>query len=98
MEPIPVPSPIHYELLLRLLERQTLPAIALGDRDLRDLREQVQAIIVMLRKAQAMQRQFQDACDRKNIATSPRWSLNETEALPYDGFSDDRDPHIIKKY
>lgn len=47
MEPIPLPSHIHYELLLQLLERQTILAVE----QMPSQREQVKQIIVTLRKA-----------------------------------------------
>jgi Family of unknown function (DUF5340) len=71
---IPIPSHIHYELLLQLLERQTLPAIAQSDRA---SREQIQSAIVMLRKALALQKQFESFCEQQSIPTSYRWSLND---------------------
>jgi Family of unknown function (DUF5340) len=74
VENIPIPSHIHYELLLQLLERQTLPAIAQSDRT---SREQIQSAIVMLRKALALQKQFESICEQKSIPTAYRWSLNE---------------------
>jgi hypothetical protein len=37
MEPIPLPSPIHYELILQLLERQTMTSLGQNE----DLRNQV---------------------------------------------------------
>jgi hypothetical protein len=71
---IPIPSHIHYELLLQLLERQTLPAIAQSDRA---SREQIQSAIIMLRKALASQKQFESSCEQQGTPTSYRWSLNE---------------------
>ncbi len=79
MEPIPLPSHIHYELLLQLLERQTMRSI---DRN-HVLREQVQELIVSLRKAASQQRQIEESCQRSNLKIDYRWSLNEaTEAVP----------------
>ena len=79
MEPIPLPSHIHYELLLQLLERQTMRSI---DRN-HVLREQVQELIVSLRKAASQQRQIEESCQRSNLAIDYRWSLNEAkEAVP----------------
>ncbi|WP_198013405.1 DUF5340 domain-containing protein [Thalassoporum mexicanum] len=77
MEPIPIPSHIHYELLLQLLERQTLPAIDLSDRV---ARENIQNTIIMLRKALVLQKQFEENCEHRGIATTYRWSLNEANA------------------
>lgn len=74
MDRIPIPSHIHYELLLQLLERQTLPAIAQSDRV---AREQIQSAIIMLRKALASQKQFEGLCEQQGIPTTYRWSLNE---------------------
>jgi hypothetical protein len=78
VEPIPIPSHIHYELLLQLLERQTLPAIDLADKS---ARENIQNAIIMLRKALVLQKQFEETCEHKGIATTYRWSLNEVGAV-----------------
>jgi hypothetical protein len=77
VEPIPVPSHIHYELLLQLLERQTLPSIDLTDKT---ARENIQTTIIMLRKALVLQKQFEENCEHRGIPTTYRWSLNETGA------------------
>ncbi|MCS6958522.1 MAG: DUF5340 domain-containing protein [Pseudanabaenaceae cyanobacterium SKYGB_i_bin29] len=71
---IPLPSPIHYELLLQLLERKTLSA--LPSKDIA-AREQIQNIIIMLRKALSLQKQFEANCAQERIPTTHRWSLNE---------------------
>jgi hypothetical protein len=73
VKPIPIPAHIHYELLLQLLERQTLNAIP------RESREQIQSMIVMIRKAIATQRQLEQNLAQQGIAVSYRWSLNEIE-------------------
>lgn len=73
MEPIPLPSYIHYELLLQLLERQTM--FAVGDRQ----REQVQQLIVALRKALAQQKHLEGELKRLNQPIEYRWSLNSAE-------------------
>lgn len=75
MEPFPLPSHIHYELLLQLLERKTM--FATGQNPA--LQEQVHELISTLRKALAQQRQIEDACDRTNIPIEYRWSLNQVE-------------------
>lgn len=72
MEPIPLPSHIHYELLLQLLERQTL--FALDKQPLQ--REQVHELIVTLRKALSQQKQLEESCERTRISVEYRWSLN----------------------
>ncbi|MDY6782883.1 MAG: DUF5340 domain-containing protein [Cyanobacteriota bacterium] len=82
MDRIPLPSHIHYELLLQLLERQTLFASHQNPA----LREQVQQTIATLRKALAQQKQLEAACTQLNIPYEYRWSLNSpsvgTEAVP----------------
>ncbi len=76
MEPIPLPSHIHYELLLQLLERQTMSKV--GHRV--HQREQVQQLIITLRKALAQQKQLEEECDRLKLPIEYRWSLNRAEA------------------
>lgn len=73
MEPIPLPSHIHYELLLQILERQTMFAAGLPPSG----REQIHQLISTLRKALAQQKQFEDSCGRSNLPVEHRWSLNE---------------------
>jgi hypothetical protein len=72
MEPLPLPSHIHYELLLQLLERQTL--FAANQNPI--LREQVQQLIVTLRKALAQQKQLEATCQQTYVSFEHRWSLN----------------------
>jgi adenylosuccinate lyase len=76
MEPIPLPSHIHYELLLQLLERQTM--FALDKQPLQ--REQAHELIVTLRKALSQQKQLEGSCERANIPVEYRWSLNISSA------------------
>lgn len=73
MEQIPLPSHIHYELLLQILERQTL--FAANKNPL--LREQVQQTIATLRKALAQQKQLEAACTELEVPYEYRWALNE---------------------
>ncbi|MDJ1181468.1 DUF5340 domain-containing protein [Roseofilum sp. BLCC_M91] len=73
MQPIPVPSHVHYELLLQLLERQTW--LAVEGQSVQ--REQVHQLIATLRKALAQQRQLEQSCQRSNLPIEYRWSLNE---------------------
>lgn len=72
MEPIPLPSYIHYELLLQMLERQT--SFATNQNPM--VREQVHQLIVTLRKALAQQKQLEQTCQRLNLPVEYRWSLN----------------------
>lgn len=76
MEPIPLPSHIHYELLLQLLERQTMLAVGYKGQQ----REQVQQLIITLRKALAQQKQLEEECKRVQLPIEYRWSLNRVEA------------------
>ncbi|MBZ8179315.1 MAG: DUF5340 domain-containing protein [Oscillatoria sp. PMC 1051.18] len=72
MEQIPLPSHIHYELLLQLLERQSLFAA----NQTPAVREQIQQLIITLRKALAQQKQLEATCDRANLPYEYHWSLN----------------------
>ena len=72
MEPIPLPSQIHYELLLQLLERQTL----LATEQKPALREKVQQLIITLRKALAQQKQLETICEQTRLPFEYRWSIN----------------------
>ncbi|NET09561.1 MAG: DUF5340 domain-containing protein [Merismopedia sp. SIO2A8] len=73
MEPVPLPSHIHYELLLQLLEQQT--SFAMGKNP--DHRRQVQDLIGTLRKALMQQKRLEEACERQKIPIEYRWSLND---------------------
>ncbi|MGL5083814.1 MAG: DUF5340 domain-containing protein [Microcoleaceae cyanobacterium] len=73
MEPIPLPSHVHYELLLQLLERKTRDAV----RGHAPQYETVNQLIIMLRKALALQKHLERSCVQANLPVEPRWSLNE---------------------
>lgn len=75
MEPIPLPSHIHYELLLQMLERQTMFAVAQKP----GIHDQVQQLIITLRKAASQQKRLEEACERHQLPIDYRWSLNTTE-------------------
>lgn len=77
MEPIPLPSPIHYELLLQLLEQQTLPMV----RQDPTLSVQVNQLIISLRKAAAQQKQLEASCQQVYVEYEFRWSLNQSSDL-----------------
>ncbi|MEM9004461.1 MAG: DUF5340 family protein [Cyanobacteria bacterium P01_F01_bin.86] len=72
-ESIPLPSHVHYELLLRLLEQQTLFAAY----EEPSLKTEVNELIITLRKALSQQRKLEDDCQRLGIAIDYRWSLND---------------------
>lgn len=82
MEPIPLPSHVHYELLLQLLERQTM--FAVGQKSA--VQEQVHQLIITLRKALAQQKQLEENCERHHLPIEYRWSINSisTEQLSGD--------------
>ncbi len=72
-QPIPLPSHIHYELLLQILERQTAFAVGQGSPQ----HEQVHQLIITLRKALAQQKRLEESCEQANLKIEYRWSLNE---------------------
>ncbi|MBV9389235.1 MAG: DUF5340 domain-containing protein [Chroococcidiopsidaceae cyanobacterium CP_BM_ER_R8_30] len=72
MEPIPLPAPIHYELLLQLLERQTMVEVNQNP----VLQTQVSQLIITLRKAAAQQKQLEERCRQSQVSIEHRWSLN----------------------
>ena len=75
MEPIPIPARVHYELLLQILERKTIRAVERNSIQY----EQVNQLIVTLRKALAIQKQLEDSCQQASLPVEPRWSLNEIQ-------------------
>ena len=76
--PIPLPSHIHYELLLQLLERQTMFAVNQNSPQ----QQQIHELIITLRKALSQQKQLEASCDRANIDIEYHWSLNNLPASP----------------
>jgi Family of unknown function (DUF5340) len=72
MEQIPLPSPVHYELILQLLERQTMSAVSQNP----DLRRQVNQLIITLRKAAVQQKHLEEICQFSSVAVDHRWSIN----------------------
>ncbi len=74
MEPIPLPSHVHYELLLQLLEQQS--SFAANENPA--VKKQVQQLIILIRKALAQQKQIESTCERFDLSFEPRWSLNNT--------------------
>lgn len=78
MEPLPLPSHIHYELLLQLLERQSLFSVNHYSEERRQLDE----LIMTLRKALSQQKRLEQACQMKGIPVEYRWSLNQPMESP----------------
>lgn len=75
MSQVPLPSHVHYELLLQVLERQTLYAIEPGSLQY----EQAQGLIMTLRKALSQQKNFEDTCKRQGTEIDYRWSIDHAE-------------------
>ena len=69
---LPLPSHIHYELLLQLLERQTAQNMPKD----RPQQEQLQNLIRTLRKAFSQQKRLEESCVRSRIPIEYHWSLN----------------------
>ena len=72
-EPLPLPSHVHYELLLQLLEQQTLFAAYQEP----SLKLEVSELISTLRKALSQQRQLEEHCDRLQLKVDYRRPLND---------------------
>ncbi|MEA5578612.1 DUF5340 domain-containing protein [Anabaena sp. UHCC 0451] len=72
MEQLPLPAPIHYELILQLLEKQTMNAV----NNNQDLRYEVSQLIITLRKAAAQQKRLEELCQASYLGVEHRWSLN----------------------
>lgn len=75
-EPIPLPSHVHYELLLQLLEQKSLFAIYQEP----SLKLEVNELIIILRKAMSQQRRIEEECHRRGLTIDYRWSLNDDTA------------------
>jgi Family of unknown function (DUF5340) len=72
MDRINLPSLVHYELTLQVLERQTM---TIADRD-PIVKERVQQLIVTLRKALSQQKLLEDICNNRQIEVEHVWGLN----------------------
>ena len=82
VSPVPLPSHVHYEVLLQMLERQSL----FGTNAYPRQREQVQQLIFTLRKALSQQKQLENDLERLKISVDYRWSLT-AESPPTDPMS-----------
>jgi Family of unknown function (DUF5340) len=76
---IQLPSLIHYELVLQILEKQTLP-----DSDGQDMhiRQQAQQLVVTMRKAISQQRMLEEDCLRRQLEVEHHWGLNNPAVVP----------------
>ncbi|MEM6446388.1 MAG: DUF5340 domain-containing protein [Cyanobacteria bacterium J06642_2] len=70
---IPIPSHAHYEMLLEMLEQQTLPAVETEDFA---SRARAQELIITLRKALSQQRQLESDWRQRGVEMDYRWSLD----------------------
>jgi Family of unknown function (DUF5340) len=77
-ESIPLPSHVHYELLLQLLEKQSILAVAPRSRQ----RDQIHQLIITLRKALSQQKQLEEELERTGLGVEYRWSLNRDGIPP----------------
>lgn len=91
MAPIPLPSHIHYELLLQILERQTMFAVGHSSPQ----RDQVREMIATLRKAFAQQKRLEKSCQDDHLAIDYRWSLNEASDESSAGDNITSPPQIV---
>ncbi|NJN49718.1 MAG: DUF5340 domain-containing protein [Alkalinema sp. RL_2_19] len=74
MSAIPLPSHVHYELLLQLLERQSILAVEKPQH-----RDEMQQLIITLRKAAVLQQQLEETLERDGLIVEYHWSLNQTD-------------------
>jgi hypothetical protein len=72
MDRIKLPSLVHYELILQILERQTMIS---ADRD-PIVRARVQQLIVTLRKALSQHKLLEDTCNHQQMEIEHVWALN----------------------
>jgi Family of unknown function (DUF5340) len=72
MDRIKLPSLVHYELILQVLERQSMRA---ADRD-PIVRERLQQLIVTLRKALSQHKLLEDICTHQQVEVEHVWGLN----------------------
>jgi hypothetical protein len=70
---IPVPSLIHYELILQILEKESILAADYHDPN---IRYQIQQLMVTMRKAIVQQKQIEETCKRLKVEVEPMWALN----------------------
>jgi hypothetical protein len=74
MKHIPVPAHVHYEVLLRILERQTFSAVE--EHDYKN-RSRMQDLINSLRKALSLQQQLEEDWQQRGLKVDYRWQAEE---------------------
>lgn len=78
MASIPLPSHIHYEVPLQLLEQKA--RFAVGGHPAQ--REMLHELIATLRKAMVQQRRLEESCERDGLEVDYRWGLEDDSAMP----------------
>lgn len=71
MNPIPLPSHVHYEAILQLLEQKSQREAHQN----RMTQDQLRQLILTLRKAFSQQKQLERSCDQLRIPYEYHWSL-----------------------
>ncbi|NJL98901.1 MAG: DUF5340 domain-containing protein [Synechococcaceae cyanobacterium RM1_1_27] len=71
---IPVPAHVHYELLLRVLERQTFPVVDEADYA---NRPKMQELVNSLRKALSQQQQLEETWRQRGFEIDYRWNADD---------------------
>lgn len=71
-----MPAHIHYEFLLRVLERQTFPAVE--EQDFGN-RGRTQELINSLRKALTQQVQLEEEWRQRGYQVDYRWNMDEPQ-------------------
>ncbi len=72
MNPIPLPSHVHYEAILQLLEQKSQREAYQN----RMTQDQLHQLILTLRKAFSQQKQLERSCDQLRIPYEYHWSLS----------------------
>ncbi len=70
---VPVPSHIHYESLLQILEQVSLPSLPPSS----EAYQQLHAAVIHLRKALRLQKQFEEAWQLSGGHVDYHWSVNQ---------------------
>jgi hypothetical protein len=87
MKSVVLPAPIHYELLMQLLERHTQGALDQHPSQ----RQQLQDLLATLRKATLQQEYLEAECRRLGLTIEYRWSIHHSESPALDAPNGMRD-------
>ncbi|KKJ01065.1 DUF5340 domain-containing protein [Prochlorothrix hollandica] len=69
--PVPLPSTIHYEVPLRILEQKTMKAIPIRGSQ----QQLVHELMVTLRKAVAQQKRLEETFEQAGLPIEHHWSV-----------------------